>query len=331
MRILVAEDEAISQRLLVRVLASMGHEPVATSDGEEAWRAYLKQPFPVVVTDWLMPGTDGLELTRRIREQRARVYPWIIMLTAMDYGSHFRRTMEAGVDDFLTKPVDHELLRVRLTVAERVQRMSEQVRMLASALPICMHCKSVRDTAGDWTRLESFFHDVDFSHGYCPDCYYGHSLLPELQRVRASLPPAAAAAVAAGPDRELALDLAILGALISVGDRESPGLFDELVDGLRVAQTALRPALQEYAEGGALSNGTLEKLGHLRRRGVDLGLGRLVALIDQLQLLPPDDQTAAHADLGPALLAELDAAQAALVAAQSRRAAERDPLAAKSR
>ena len=330
MRILIAEDEAISQRLLVRVLASMGHEPVATSDGEEAWRAYLKQPFPVVVTDWLMPGTDGLELTRRIRDQRARVYPWIIMLTAMDYGSHFRRTMEAGVDDFLTKPVDHELLRVRLTVAERVQRMSEQVRMLASALPICMHCKSVRDNAGDWTRLESFFHDVDFSHGYCPDCYYGHSLAPELQRVRAALPPAAAAAAAAGPDRALVADPAVLGALIAVGDRESPGLFDELVDGLRVAQSALRPALQEYADGGALSNGALEKLGHLRRRGIDLGLGRLVALIDQLQLLPPDDQTSLHTELGPALLAALDAAQAELSAAQSRRTAGHDTVATKS-
>jgi len=319
MRILVAEDEAISQRLLVRVLASMGHEPVATSDGEAAWRAYVRQPFPVVVTDWLMPGTDGLELTRRIREQRARVYPWIIMLTAMDYGSHFRRTMEAGVDDFLTKPVDHELLRVRLTVAERVQRMSEQVRMLASALPICMHCKSVRDTAGDWTRLESFFHDVDFSHGYCPDCYYGHSLLPELQRVRAALPPEGAAAFAAGPDPTLDLDPAVLGTLLSVADRESPGLFEELVDGLRGAQTALRPALQEYADGGSLSNGTAEKLTHLRRRCVDLGLGRLVSLIDKLQLLTPDDQLAVHAELGATLLAALDAALEALDRARVRR------------
>ena len=319
MRILIAEDEAISQRLLVRVLSSMGHEPVATSDGEEAWRAYVRQPFPVVVTDWLMPGTDGLELTRRIREQRARIYPWIIMLTAMDYGSHFRRTMEAGVDDFLTKPVDHELLRVRLTVAERVQRMSEQVRMLASALPICMHCKSVRDNAGDWTRLESFFHDVDFSHGYCPECYYGHSLLPELERVRAALPPEAAAAVAAGPDATLDLDPAVLGPLLATADRESPGLFDELVDGLRVAQTALRPALQEYTDGGALSNATSEKLLHLRRRCADLGLGRVASLIDRLQLLTPDDQLALHAELGATLLAAFDAALDAVGRAQARR------------
>ncbi|HZL99527.1 MAG TPA: response regulator [Planctomycetota bacterium] len=319
MRILVAEDEAISQRLLVRVLSSMGHEPVATSDGEEAWRAYVKQPFPVVVTDWLMPGTDGLELTRRIREQRARVYPWIIMLTAMDYGSHFRRTMEAGVDDFLTKPVDHELLRVRLTVAERVQHMSEQVRMLASALPICMHCKAVRDTAGDWTRLETFFHDVDFSHGYCPDCYYGHSLLPELQRVRATLPAGAAAALEA--DAALTLDPAVLGPLLAAGDRDSPGLFDELVDGLRVAQTTLRPALQDYAAGNSLSTGAAEKLGRLRRRCGDLGLGRLGALIDRLQLLPPEEQLAAHAELGPALVAALDAALGALAEAQAQRAA----------
>jgi len=329
MRILIAEDEPISQRLLVRVLASMGHEAVATSDGDEAWRTYVKQPFPVVVTDWLMPGADGLELTRRIREQRARVYPWIIMLTAMDYGSHFRRTMEAGVDDFLTKPVDHELLRVRLTVAERVQRMSEQVRLLASALPICMHCKSVRDTGGDWTRLESFFRDVDFSHGYCPDCYYGHSLVPELERVRAALPPEVAAA-ATRPDPALALDPAVLGPLLAASDRESPGLFDELVDGLRVAEGALRPALQEYSDGGALSSGTLEKLGHLRVRCGDLGLGRLVASIDALLLMPPEEQAIEYATLGPALIAALDAALEGLATARTQRGAGRDPLPAKA-
>jgi CheY-like chemotaxis protein len=331
MRILVAEDEAISQRLLVRVLSSMGHVPVATSDGEEAWRAYVKQPFPVVVTDWLMPGTDGLELTRRIREQRSRIYPWIIMLTAMDYGSHFRRTMEAGVDDFLTKPVDHELLRVRLTVAERVQRMSEQVRLLASALPICMHCKAVRDTAGDWTRLESFFHDVDFSHGYCPDCYYGHSLLPELQRVRAGMAPAAAAAAAAGPHPALAIDPAVLGPLLAGSDHDSPGLFDDLVDGLRVAQTSLRPALQEYAQGGLLSTGAAERLGHFRRRCADLGLGQLVSRIDQLLLLPPDEQASQYGTLGPGLLTALDTVIDVLATVQTHRTAGSDPLAAIAR
>lgn len=327
MRILVAEDEAISQRLLVRVLASMGHEPVATSDGDEAWRAYVKQPFPVVVTDWLMPGTDGLELTRRIREQRSKTYPWIIMLTAMDYGSHFRRTMEAGVDDFLTKPVDHELLRVRLTVAERVQRMSEQVRLLASALPICMHCKSVRDTAGDWTRLESFFRDVDFSHGYCPDCYYGHSLAPELQRVRAAFTPAVAAAAAAGPSPAHLLDPSLLGPLLSCSDRESPGLFDDLVDGLKVSQVALRPALAEYQESGVLSLGAAELLARFRRRCCDLALGQLAGLIDRLLLLSPEDQDAEHTTLGNALIASLDATLEALAGVQAQRMAGKDPLA----
>src|SRR6185436_17339176 len=101
-------------------------------------------------------------------------------------------------------------------------------------------------------RLESFFRDVDFSHGYCPDCYYGHSLLPEVQRVRAALSPAAAAVAGATPQPTLVLDPAVLGPLLAGSDRDSPGLFDDLVDGLRVSQLVLRPALQEYADGGLL-------------------------------------------------------------------------------
>jgi CheY-like chemotaxis protein len=302
MRILVAEDDLICQRLVTRVLRSMNHEPVVTANGQEAWEAFRQQPFPVVVTDWLMPEMDGLELTRRIREMRTRGYTWIIMLTAMEFGSNYRRTMETGVDDFLTKPLDHELLRVRLNVAERVQHMSEQVRALASALPICMHCKSVRDAGDTWRRVEEYFRDIDFSHGYCPDCYFEHSLRQELER----LPPAA------DPDPRQRLDAAALERLLAFERDESPGLFDELAESVQRAGPPLRASLDAYRQSGLLDDRSREQLQRCRRQWAVLGGGRLVSALDAvLETLPPG-RLSDHGAAGLAACEELDATLDAL-------------------
>jgi CheY-like chemotaxis protein len=321
MRILVAEDETISRRLLERVLGSMGHQVTAAGDGEEAWRAFCQEPFPVVVTDWLMPGADGLELTRRIRGARARTYPWIIMLTAMEFGANYRRTMEAGVDDFLTKPLDHELLRVRLTVAERIQRMGEQVRALASVLPICMHCKAVRDGGHDWKRVEEYFKEVDFSHGYCPSCYYEHSILPELSRLRET-------GTVPALDSQRTLDVAVLGALLAFEDTDSPGLFDDLCDGFHLEETAASAAVETYAQSGMLLPEAAERLARIRRRAADVGLGRLYGALGELIGLPPEELIERHADRGEALATELHAATLALRQAQSVRKGRRAAAAA---
>jgi CheY-like chemotaxis protein len=299
----------------------MGHTVTAASDGEEAWRAFCQEPFPVVVTDWLMPGTDGLELTRRIRGARTRTYPWIIMLTAMEFGANYRRTMEAGVDDFLTKPLDHELLRVRLSVAERIRQMGEQVRALASVLPICMHCKAVRDGRHDWKRVEEYFHDVDFSHGYCPSCYYEHSLQPELQKLRSRQPQPAL-------DGERTLDLAVLGELLAFEDRDSPGLFDDLCAGLFAEEASVRQDVDAYARSGMLAPDAADRLARLRRRAGDLGLGRLERSLGELVTLPPEEQLDGYAERGDSLAAELHAAFLALSEAQAMRRDRRATAAA---
>ncbi len=300
MRILVVEDEPVSQRLLVRVLTSMGHEVSAASDGEEAWLAFKRQPYRVVVTDWMMPGTDGLELTRRIRAARAGGYTWIVMLTAMDFGSNFRHAMEDGVDDFLTKPLDHELLRVRLSVAERILKLGEQVDMLAAALPICMHCKAVRDGADSWKRVEDFFHDVDFSHGYCPDCYYDHSLLPELQRHRA-------AGATPSPDLHAVLDLPVLDALLAFEDHDSPGLFDDLVEGLDEASRRLRADIVTFGGSSLVSDDMRRRCQRFRDRCMDLGAGAMVLQLDRLLSLSPQDQLQQYSAIAAEAQATLDA------------------------
>jgi CheY-like chemotaxis protein len=254
MRILVAEDDALSRTLLVRMLRDMGHDVTAACANVPAGTVMSSEPFPVVVTDWLMPRCDGLELARRIRRMNNGFYPWLIMLTGMDFAANYRQAMEAGVDDFLVKPLDTELLRVRLTVAARVQRMSEQVVALTSALPICMHCKAVRDAGDRWRRVEEYFRDIDFSHSYCPDCFYEHSLRPELVRLRtdvrwsALLPPTSERAT---------LDPGVLAVLTAFDQADSPGLVDDMLTSFLECSDVLRQDLYGFGASGLLGGEVL--------------------------------------------------------------------------
>ena len=308
MRILVAEDDVLSRTLLVRILSGMGHDVVVTSDGDEAWAAFRREPFSVVVTDWLMPKCDGLELTRRIRSVHGRIYPWIVMLTGMDFAANYRQTMESGVDDFLTKPLDIELLRVRLSVAARVQRMSEQVAALTSALPICMHCKAVRDAGDHWKRVEEYFSDIDFSHSYCPDCFYEHSLRPELQRLLAD--PAWSARLPV-PDESATIDTRVLQTLSDFEAADSPGLVHDLVESFVECSEVLRKDLYGFGASGLLGDG-VDRLQRFTTRSTDLGLGRLSAVLRRISTLKPEEQLAEHVELASAAAAELDVALAAL-------------------
>ncbi|MDP6119195.1 MAG: SpoIIE family protein phosphatase [Planctomycetota bacterium] len=137
MKILIAEDAAIPRRLLKEHLEEFGHEVVATKDGAEAWEAFQKEHFPIVVSDWIMPNMDGIQLVRRIRETESNGYVYIIMLTAKSGKEDLIEGMEAGADDFITKPFEKDELRVRLHAGERVinleQSLAERNRSLESA------------------------------------------------------------------------------------------------------------------------------------------------------------------------------------------------------
>lgn len=134
MRVLVAEDEPATRMLLTAAITALGHECIAACDGEAAWAAFLEQTPDVVVTDRRMPVADGLELCRRIRSQPHGQRVSILLVTAADRPEEVLAGIEAGADDYLVKPVEPFVLKVRLTAAERVAALHRQLGAAAAEL-----------------------------------------------------------------------------------------------------------------------------------------------------------------------------------------------------
>jgi len=190
MPILVAEDDGVSRVVLSTKLRELGHEVVEARDGQEAWDLFQEKHPRVLVTDWLMPGMDGGDLCQRIRDQVDLPYTYIIVLTSLSGKGSYLDAMDAGADDFLTKPVDMDQLTARLKVADRVLALQTEVRLIKKLLPICMYCGKIRDKEAawddqtSWQDLESYVQektDYKFSHGVCADCYE-KTVGPELDR-----------------------------------------------------------------------------------------------------------------------------------------------------
>lgn len=123
MKILVADDSEMMRRLLVGFLRKWHYEVVEAEDGAQAWSCFQQDRCPLVLTDWMMPEMDGLELTKRIRSAEATEYTYIILLTAKSEKEDLIEAMEAGADDFLIKPCDQNELRVRIHAGERIIRL----------------------------------------------------------------------------------------------------------------------------------------------------------------------------------------------------------------
>jgi len=188
MRILIAEDDRATARLLTGLTTSWGYEVTVADNGEDALRAISEANTPqLVLLDWMLPGLDGPEVCRRIRAIDRTVPTYIILLTSKSARTDVIAGLEAGADEYLVKPYDAEELRARLTAGARIldlhEKLSEQVRELEAALanirklagllPICMYCKSIRDDSNYWHRVEEYVSehaDVKFSHGICPKC-----------------------------------------------------------------------------------------------------------------------------------------------------------------
>ena len=172
MRILIAEDDPVARLTLTEHLGRE-HEFVAVADGRAAWKAFQAGPFGVVVTDWMMPFIDGVELTRMIRAVRRQPYTYVILLTVLEGQGAFSEGMAAGADDFLAKPVDFEALGARLRVAQRIVGQLDEIEQLQRLLAICPSCKKIRD-GERWIPLEQYTGqrtDEPFPRGICGECH----------------------------------------------------------------------------------------------------------------------------------------------------------------
>ena len=192
MKVLVAEDDPIIRRLLEATLTRSGYEVVTAENGARALEILQREGSPnLAVMDWMMPEIDGLEVCRRVRALEGRSYLYVIMLTAKGRKEDLITGLEAGADDYLTKPFDPHELRSRLRVGQRIldlesalqakvrdlQDALDQVERLQGLLPICMHCKKIRNQDNDWQRLESYISEhseAAFTHSLCDECREEH-------------------------------------------------------------------------------------------------------------------------------------------------------------
>lgn len=201
MKILIAEDDMISRRLLETTLIKWGYEVIVTCDGVAAWELLQSvDPPPLAILDWMMPGLDGLQLCRKIRGIPTSTPPYLILLTAKGRREDIVTGLRAGANDYVTKPFDREELHARVQVgvriielqhslADRVKALEEalaRVKQLQGLLPICSYCKKIRDDQNYWQQVENYISkhsEAQFSHSICPDCY--ESLVrPELDQLR---------------------------------------------------------------------------------------------------------------------------------------------------
>ena len=141
--VLIAEDDPVSRKLLEKVLVRAGYEVVSVENGRKALERFDEKFFPILLTDWVMPEMDGLQLCRAIRERDSDGYVFIILLTAHDSKDAIVTALEAGADEYLTKPFNHAELIARLNTARRIlelekslKKANEEIRILSITDPL---------------------------------------------------------------------------------------------------------------------------------------------------------------------------------------------------
>jgi len=189
MRALIADDDRVTTTMLAGMLAHWRLDSHVVEDGDRAWEQLSADPeISIAVIDWEMPGIDGRELCRRIRETEWLSHLYVILLTGRSHPSDIVAGLDAGADDYLVKPFNREELRARVSAGLRIvglqQRLADRVAELERAaatekhlrglIPICCYCKRVRTDENYWQQVEMYVSehsDARFSHGICPACF----------------------------------------------------------------------------------------------------------------------------------------------------------------
>lgn len=192
MRILVAEDDPVTRKLLESTLGRLGWDVITAEDGTAAWRILEtlegKAAPDLLLLDWMMPGFDGIEICRKVRSTPRFEMMYIILLTSRSEKEDLAMGFIAGANDYITKPfhpvelesrvrVGQRLVKLQTSLSGRIKELEDalsEVKRLQGLLPICSYCKKVRNEANYWQQVESYLAshtEVQLTHGVCPDCY----------------------------------------------------------------------------------------------------------------------------------------------------------------
>ncbi|MCB9421776.1 MAG: response regulator transcription factor [Ardenticatenaceae bacterium] len=189
MKILIAEDDLVSRHLLYTKLSQWGYEVIVSQDGDEAWQLLQQEDAPqLAILDWMMPGIDGIDICRRARSNSQLQSVYFILLTTRNNPQDIIEGLQAGADDYVTKPFESQELKARVQAGARIVHLQSEltarvkelesalakVKQLEGILPICSYCKKIRDDTDNWHQLEKYVtehSEAAFSHSICPDCY----------------------------------------------------------------------------------------------------------------------------------------------------------------
>ncbi|MGB8541733.1 MAG: diguanylate cyclase [Candidatus Acidiferrales bacterium] len=134
-KVLIAEDDPISRRLLEVFLTRWGYEVAIAASGTEALQVLESKDAPrLAVLDWMMPGLEGVQVCQKIREHKDRPYTYILLLSARTQKEDLLRGLESGADDYLTKPFDAQELRARLHVGQRILQLQDGLMVAGAEL-----------------------------------------------------------------------------------------------------------------------------------------------------------------------------------------------------
>ena len=202
MKILIVDDAENMLLLLSDYLAGFGYNQITTAESSEQAIEHLtadpevpaSETVDLILMDIVMPGLDGIETCRQIKDGLGCGDVPVIMVTGLDGMEHVRQAFAAGAIDYVTKPFKRLELEVRVASALRLKQAMDvqkrtntlleeknlalkeamdNVKVLQGLIPICASCKKIRDTSGSWSQLEAYISDhseANFSHGICPDC-----------------------------------------------------------------------------------------------------------------------------------------------------------------
>jgi phosphoserine phosphatase RsbU/P len=193
-KILLVEDDPFFVRILQKRISSEGYQVLVAADGREGMKAIVASEPDLVISDWMMPEVDGLELCQSVKTGLREAAPYFILLTAKGEISDKLLGLQTGADDYLVKPCDHGELLARIRAGLRIVSLTQELRRtvadlqvanaelesaraevarLQGVLALCPECKRVRDASGAWQEIEGFLAGMRQSalpRDLCPEC-----------------------------------------------------------------------------------------------------------------------------------------------------------------